>query len=131
MFPSEPESILWNSYSIDSRPYRHGTTTTNFFIIDTCYGYLTDISPDQLIDVCMWDMAHDLDELFVEANYDESYKAYMEQAMIANNYNVESGFSRHLSRQESSWLVSSLKPKVTHFIHKSSRFYETVGGDKE
>lgn len=104
--------------------FKHGSTTTRFYIIDGKYGYLTDVSPSELVSLALWEPAHNLEQLFIEANYDESWKDYLDQLAIANGYDINKGFVRHLSRQESNWLVEQLKPRECHTIHHSSRFYE-------
>lgn len=126
-FPQDETYILWEGYTISSKPFRHGTITSNFFVVDRTYGYLTDVSNDQLIDILLWKYAYNLQWLFVESNYDNEYLKYTNQASISNGYDVSSGFDRHLSIQEAEWLVENLKPTNTHYIHKSSRFSD--GGE--
>lgn len=126
-FPQEPEGERqWFEHKVQWKKFRHGTITTNFFILDSKYGYLTDCSGDQMFNLAMWEPAEKLDELFIESNYDESYLDYIEQANLTVGYDVMSGFTRHLSNQESDWVVKSLKPKANYRTHKSSRFFEPM-----
>lgn len=118
--------ISWFDHQIKWRKFRHGTITTNFFVVDGKYGYLTDCSGDQIFDLATWDVAYGLDELFIESNYDESYLGYLEQANLAIGYDAMGGFTRHLSNQESDWVVECLKPKANFRTHKSSRFFEPM-----
>lgn len=125
MFPQKEDvSEMWEGYSIDSQRFKHGATYTNFFVVDRSFGYLTDCDGDEVIKVLLYELAYGLDELLIEANYDDYYLDYSKQASIANGYDVSNGFGRHLSKQQSAYLVSVLEPKDYRTIHHSNRFYE-------
>lgn len=124
IYPSVNGAVYSFHHEIEYFLFHHGNTRTRFYVVDEAFGYLTDISPDEILNVVSHPELHDLAELFIEANYDEYYKKVINQASIANAYDVNSGFSRHLSKTESAFVVASLNPKEVNLIHKSSRFYE-------
>lgn len=124
VFPQKPYSSLIFGYSVDSMPFKHGNTISNFYVVDGSYGYLTDVEGSELFNILIWDQAYNLKELFIEANYDEMYLNYIEQASMSNGYNVNNGFERHLSIQQSEYIIGSLKPDASKTLHHSSRFYD-------
>lgn len=128
-FPQEDCEITWEYVKVSSKQFKHGSKMTNFFVIDGKYGYLTDCNPSELINVLLWEKAYDLDELFIESNYDKSYQDYVVQASIVNGYDVNKGFERHFSKSDSDYAIAVLKPKKYYQIHKSRRFYEEYTGN--
>lgn len=124
--PDEEYSTMWEGYSIDSKPFKHGAIYTNFFVVDCRFGYLTDVEGDEVMNILMWEHAYDLEELFIESNYDREYLYFAEQASISNGYNVTHGFERHLSKQEAEYLIQCLEPERVETLHHSSRFYEAL-----
>lgn len=127
-YPQQDEFLTWNEHEIEVRQFKHGLKMTNFFIIDKSYGLLTDCEGSEIYNVLTYNSAYYLQELLIEANYDENYLDLVEQASLVNGYDVMSGFTRHLSKQEAEYIVESLQPVKYRFIHQSSRFFDVKGG---
>lgn len=123
IMPDSDLSFMWEGYSIDCIRFTHGDTFTSAFIVDMTYGYLTDCDNDEAFSVLLHRELYHLDELLLEANWDEYFLNYLEQIKIANGYDPMTGFTRHLSKQRSEYLVRCLQPREVQYIHQSARFY--------
>lgn len=76
--------------------------------------------------------AHDIDHIFIEANHQDDfmYKLY-DKGVILKDWAIKSS-SRHLSIEDAMTyanLVGTKNNKDVHFLHKSSRFFDTENVD--
>lgn len=88
--------------------------------------YATDIDPTNCEYLAKSDLYHNMDFMMIESNYDDRH--FMDLVLspekyIAYGYDIGKGFTRHLSKQQTEYIIEQQKPKDFMLIHQSSRFH--------